>query len=56
MEAAHSVRVQRVAEEERNVGKNYRKEATFELGLKRRVRGGWARRAEYDHGGGRQGL
>lgn len=56
MEAVHSVRFQRVVEEERNVGENYRKEATFEPDLKRKVRGGWAHRAEYDRGVGRQGL
>lgn len=53
MGAAHSVRVQTGAEKG-SVSKSYRKEATFELGLKRRVREGWARRAECGHGGDRQ--
>lgn len=49
------MRVYRVAEKGRCVRESYRKESTFELGLKRRVTEGWAGRAEHGHGGGGQG-
>lgn len=44
-----------MAEKGRCVRKSYRKESTFELGLKRRVTEGWAGRAEHGHVGGGQG-
>lgn len=55
MGAAHSAIVQRMVEKVRGVRKSHRKEAPFELGLKRTGRQGWACRSECDHSGGRQG-